>query len=130
MRTYAGRTLVDLREWYCKNEQPAPGKKGMHHTYCLSVHVMRFLHTCLSSFPHAGIALTEEQWGVVRTSAARISAALAAHDATFELPLGSERRVQVRVLVGSWGHMCRHVPDCQHSVLWDAWVQIYASACR
>lgn len=130
MRNFKGRTLlVDLREHYLKDEQPAPGKKGTQHIHCLYMHtlVSHTYHTlCMSSFPQAGIALTEEQWGVVRANAARISAALAAHDATFELPLGSERRVQVPVMIGL-RMQCADM--CQHSIGWDACIYI-SSACR
>ena len=99
MRTFHGRTLVDLREHFLKNEQPAPGKKGMQiiRRTSSTPHAV-FTQFLLSSLLQAGIALTEEQWGVVGANAASISAALAAHDATFELPLGSERRLQVPVV--------------------------------
>ena len=76
---------------------------------------MRYLHTfSLGVSLQAGIALTEEQWGVVRANAVSISAALAAHDATFELPLGSERRMQVPVppSVHASGQTCASIPWC------------------
>ncbi len=42
-----------------------------------------------------GIALSEEQWGVLRQNVKPISAALDAQEAEFELVLAAERRVQV-----------------------------------
>ena len=55
---------------------------------------------------------------MVHANAARITAALAAHDATFELPLGSDRRIQVPVIVGLRVHCA---DACQHSLVWIAW---------
>ncbi|KAK9826716.1 hypothetical protein WJX81_000817 [Elliptochloris bilobata] len=83
VRSFKGKTLCDVREFYMKDEKPAPGKKG--------------------------IALTEEQWSVLRQDAPSISAALAAQDATFHVSLGSERRVQVREFKHRYGVDCREM---------------------
>ena len=100
VRTFKGRTLVDLREFYMKGRAASSRqeRQAAHAFACL--HLMSPCAPCtlrLNVSLQAGIALTEEQWGVVRANAASTSAALAAHDATFELPLGSERRMQVPV---------------------------------
>ena len=63
---------------------------------------------------------------MMRANVGSISAALAAHDAAFELPLGSERCMQVPVMIGL-RVQCADV--YQHPILWDACIYI-SSACR
>ncbi|BDA42711.1 probable RNA polymerase II transcriptional coactivator KIWI [Coccomyxa sp. Obi] len=72
VRAFRGNPLIDLREFYHKDGELAPGKKG--------------------------IALTKEQWGVVKSKAAEISEALETGTDDYEVELSAQRKLRVRLV--------------------------------
>ncbi|KAK9909758.1 hypothetical protein WJX75_007053 [Coccomyxa subellipsoidea] len=72
VRSFKGTPLVDIREFYDKDGQLLPGKKG--------------------------IALTTEQWATVKASAAAVLKALEAETEDFTVELTAQRKLRVRLV--------------------------------
>ncbi|CAL8467636.1 g7174 [Coccomyxa elongata] len=72
VRAFRGNPLIDIREFYDKDGELAPGKKG--------------------------IALTKEQWGIVKSKAAEISEALETGTDDYEVELSVQRKLRVRLV--------------------------------
>ncbi|KAL6758134.1 transcriptional Coactivator p15-domain-containing protein, partial [Haematococcus lacustris] len=74
LSNFRGESQVDLREWYLKDAELKPGKKG--------------------------ISLKASEWQAVVAGLRAVEAAVAAKDTNFSLPITDKRRVQLSLFKG------------------------------